>query len=167
MAKKDFSYVCNNCLEKFITWSGKCPNCGSWNSIEENLSIGSDSKINGKVIEGQGINNLNFNDQNNRLILTETHINNLLGGGLVKGSVILLAGEPGVGKSTLLLGLSNQLEGGAKLLYISAEESLNQLYMRAKRMNVKNQDLKLYSVNFADNIISTIKSKSFALITIY
>ncbi len=166
MAKKELRYVCNNCLESFLTWSGKCPNCGQWNSIEEKIELNKDSKIKGHLIESTKLDKINLNSENERIVLQEAQINNVFGGGIVKGSVTLLAGEPGIGKSTLLLGLADLVDPKYRILYVSAEESLSQIYLRSKRMNISNISLNLASNNSTDDIISTILTKEYDLVII-
>lgn len=166
MAKKELRYVCNNCLESFLTWSGKCPNCLKWNTIEEKIELNKNSKLNGQVIKTTKVDKIALNTANDRIKLNEPHISSVLGGGIVKGSVILLAGEPGIGKSTLLLGFSELVDPKCKILYVSAEESLSQIYIRSKRMNIKNTNLNIASNNSCDDIVSTIKNEQYDLVII-
>ncbi len=166
MVKKDLKYICNNCLEKFFTWSGKCPNCGEWNTIEEKIDLNKNSKIKGKIIESSNLSKIVLNNNTDRILLKEKQINTVFGGGIVKGSVTLVAGEPGIGKSTLLLGLADLIESKYKILYVSAEESLSQLYLRAKRMKVNNPNLNLASNNLTDDITSTIYEKKYDLVIV-
>lgn len=163
MAKSRVNYICNNCGAISSQWSGKCNSCNSWNSIEENVEVSSSSLDNKKHIKYDDI-SVAFKENEERIISNNKHINDLLGGGIVKGSVNLITGDPGIGKSTLLMQLCSMLE--TKVLYVSGEESLHQIALRAKRLNIVNNNVKLANSNSTDEIVNAINSKEFDLVII-
>jgi DNA repair protein RadA/Sms len=145
MAKIKTTYFCQNCGAESPKWVGKCPACGQWNTLVEEvvqkstaknqweISAASDSKIQPKKIADIALGaQKRINTQNNEL-------NRVLGGGLVPGSVVLLGGEPGIGKSTLLLQIALQIKN-QKVLYVSGEESEQQIRMRAERLDLALSD---------------------------
>lgn len=152
MAKQRSQFVCQQCGYSQISWAGKCPSCASWNSMvetsfreSENQSSGSKSKTS-RPIPLSSINK-------KILVRIQTNISELdraLGGGMVPGQVILIAGEPGIGKSTILLQLADKIE---KTLYVSGEESIHQIAVRADRLGVKNK-MNILETNDIDNVIS-------------
>lgn len=134
MAKSKSIYVCQNCGHQSPKWVGKCPSCNEWNSFVEEII--STSKPSSKAILSQS-KIFTYAEistaQNPRVDLKNTELNRVLGGGLVPGSIVLVGGEPGIGKSTLLLQITLSLN--AKILYISGEESLQQIKLRAERIS--------------------------------
>ncbi len=140
MAKDKTVYVCSNCGQESAKWIGRCPQCGEWNSFKE-LRIAADSG-NGNIISSLTSKStgtaraLKFNDISSkdepRIDMGDEELNRVLGGGLVRGSITLLGGEPGIGKSTL--SLQTVLHLNKKVLYVSGEESAHQLKMRAQRI---------------------------------
>ncbi len=144
MAKNKTIFVCNECGYESAKWLGKCPACGSWNSffeqkvVEEKHGIAKSKDL--KHNMPQKLNSY----QGKETIRTSTgfgEIDRVLGGGLVKGSLILLGGEPGIGKSTLILQICDKVQGDGKVLYVSGEESAEQIKMRADRLGIKNDDI--------------------------
>ena len=144
MAKNKTVFVCNECGYESSKWLGKCPACNSWNSFFEqkvvetksSLLSNSDKKIN----TPQTLNSY----QAKETIRTSTgfgELDRVLGGGLVKGSLILLGGEPGIGKSTLILQICDKVQGEGKVLYVSGEESAEQIKLRADRLGINNEDI--------------------------
>lgn len=149
------SFICQQCGYESPQWLGKCPSCGSWNSLVESAKVepSKSSKRSKAPHEApkklEEINNSSF-------IRAQTKIeefNRVLGGGVVPGSVVLLAGEPGIGKSTLLLEIIGQLGG----LYVSGEESLEQIKMRAQRLKIKGDSLLLLAENNIENIAEVLE----------
>tara|TARA_B100000242_G_scaffold67689_1_gene42187 strand:- start:108 stop:1466 length:1359 start_codon:yes stop_codon:yes gene_type:complete len=138
-SKTKITFSCSNCGAKYPKWLGQCKVCGEWNTISEEI-VNTKNKNDYKFIsktKAVDINDINYsNDQ--RIFFSENEINRVLGGGLVKGSVVLISGEPGIGKSTILL--QNSLSSSEKVLYISGEESSSQIKLRAHRItnNLKN-----------------------------
>ena len=142
MAKAKSVFVCNECGYESPKWLGKCPACGSWNTFFEQKIIenkNSSLKLNtnnGKANTPQKLNSYEAKET----IRTSTgfeELDRVLGGGLVKGSLILLGGEPGIGKSTLILQLCDKVQGDGQVLYVSGEESAEQIKLRADRLRNK------------------------------
>ena len=148
MAKVKSKYVCQQCGYESAGYLGKCPECGSWSSfIEEITTSSSEKKISAIITDScpVKINEITTN-QETRFATTISEFDRVLGGGIVQGSVILLAGDPGIGKSTLLLQTSGTLtNSGKKVLYTSAEESLSQIKLRAERLKITSDSLYIYS----------------------
>ena len=146
MAKSKTIFVCSECGNESSKWLGKCPACNSWNTFYEQKVVETKSssrnasnteKVNNKP---QTLNSY----QAKETIRTATGFNELdrvLGGGLVKGSLVLLGGEPGIGKSTLILQICDKIQGEGKVLYVSGEESAEQIKMRADRLGINNDDI--------------------------
>src|SRR5688500_1615532 len=124
MAKKDVKkYVCSSCGAESSSWSGKCFSCGEWNTLEEQLIINSANvKTGGRILKAQSVSKSLAKDHE-RLSTGILEVDSVLGGGIVAGSVNLIAGQPGIGKSTLLLQLAYVLSTKQPVLYVSAEES--------------------------------------------
>jgi DNA repair protein RadA/Sms len=168
MARKPASrYVCSNCGAITSSWSGKCPQCGEWNTLEEQLSAATvaGSVSRGQVLQPQSVDKLLKSD-NRRLSSGQAEIDGVLGGGIVAGSVNLLAGQPGIGKSTLLLQLAYAVAAKAPVLYISGEESAHQIGLRAARLGTQRSDLQLSTANSADDIAATIAAGQYSLVII-
>lgn len=153
MAKVKTKYVCQNCGYVNPKWLGKCPECLQWNTfleeVEEkktgkNQSISSISKNSAKVTK---INSIST-DREERFSTNISELDRVLGSGVIPGSLILVGGDPGIGKSTLLLQVSNNIaESGRKVLYVSGEENENQIKLRAKRLNANSENLYIYTEN--------------------
>ena len=144
MSKIKTTFVCNDCGSNFPKWQGQCTSCKSWNSISEevilkpkNNSWEKNNFDNVKTSTPQKISNIVYREED-RLVTIDTEFNRVLGGGIVPGSLILLGGEPGIGKSTLLLQVAIKLPYST--LYISGEESQSQIKMRANRMNYESDE---------------------------
>lgn len=167
MAKKDAKkFVCSNCGAESATWSGRCFNCGEWNTLEEQLVITSASvKGGGKALTPQSVSKTLAKDHE-RLMTGITEIDAVLGGGIVAGSVNLIAGQPGIGKSTLLLQLAHSLSQKQPVLYISAEESAHQIGIRAERLGASSKNLQLATSTSADDIAATIAASDYKLVII-
>jgi DNA repair protein RadA/Sms len=180
MAKKSTSsFVCQECGYDTPSWMGKCPECGQWNTLKEirNVAPLTSSIMQVSITAGDGtpkpLKEIVYSEKS-RIQTEYTELNTVLGGGIVKGSASLIAGDPGVGKSTLLLQLCLSLaEGGRKVLYISGEESAEQIKMRADRIMVQGQkgadknvnkknsadeNLLLVSMTNADAIVAQVES---------
>ncbi len=142
-------YICTKCDSQFSKWSGRCLECGAWASIvEQNQQTQQSNNI--KIIDL----NHKIQDKQPRFKININEINRVLGNGLVKASFILLGGEPGIGKSTLVLQLANSIKN---TLYISAEESAEQVLLRAKRLKINNPNIKILANNNLETIINTAK----------
>lgn len=144
MKKTKTTFFCQNCGTQYPKWVGQCKVCGEWNTIVEELVVmEKENKYNSSFTDKKPKNTIYriteiSSQEETRIITGNLELDNLLGGGIVPGSVILIGGEPGVGKSTLLLQISLQIS--KKVLYVSGEESNNQIKMRADRMEILNSD---------------------------
>jgi DNA repair protein RadA/Sms len=153
-------FQCEKCNYETSQWLGRCPSCGAWNSFikQERLDNNRILYKNGKENYAQPINHFQFSRENNRYQSGIQEFDRVLGGGVVSGSLILIGGEPGIGKSTLVLQIANQLAKNiGKSLYISAEESMKQLHLRAQRLSVDASQLYILSETDLDQIIAQIK----------
>ena len=163
--KNNIIFICENCGETAINWMGKCPSCNSWNTLKP-FTEPEENKINVKNI------NKNSNSIGDKALLTSIkkiktfdnvristeidELNGVLGGGIVSGSVILIGGEPGIGKSTLLLQVASNIAKKEKVFYFTGEESLEQIKLRADRLNIRDSDFLISSESNADNIVNTL-----------
>ena len=136
-------FVCNECGYESAKWMGKCPARNSWNTFfEEKLSTKVESgKREKKIQEAPKPLNSFVGQDAQRTSTGYAELDRVLGGGLVKGSLVLVGGEPGIGKSTLILQLCDKVKGEGKVLYVSGEESAEQIKLRADRLNIKNDDI--------------------------
>lgn len=168
MAKKPVTrYVCSNCGTATSSWSGKCPQCGEWNTLQEQLTAATiaGSVAHGKLLTPQSVATSVAKDQR-RLTSGMSEVDDVFGGGIVAGSVNLIAGQPGIGKSTLLLQLAYLIAANAPVLYISGEESAHQIGLRAERLGTLRSDLQLATSTSADDIAATIASGSYKLVVV-
>jgi len=143
MAKAKTIFVCSECGNESPKWLGKCPACNSWNTFYEQKieKYTETNKIEKKINNTPKPLNTYVGQEANRTSTGFSELDRVLGGGLVKGSLILLGGEPGIGKSTLILQLCEKVQGEGKVLYVSGEESAEQIKLRADRLEVKNDEL--------------------------
>lgn len=148
------------------SWMGRCSNCGEWNTLVEQLDAAQLASPAGRKIETSAVNTVARKDTVKRIDSGEESVNDVLGGGFVPGSVTLLAGQPGIGKSTLLLQLAYAASQDIPVLYISGEESVHQVGLRATRLGVKNSNLELASSTSADDIATTIADGSHKLVVV-
>ena len=154
MAKNKTIFVCNNCGYESTKWMGKCPACSEWNSFFEEKVVStknSSSKSNKEKVKPVELNKIEGRE-NARTSTGFEELDRVLGGGLVDGSLVLLGGEPGIGKSTLILQICNKIKTDGKVLYVSGEESAQQVKIRADRLNVKNDNLLFLSETDINNI---------------
>ncbi len=156
------SFYCKECGFESIKWLGQCPGCGSWNTFVEaekiSKVISNSLGINttAETIEPKSLNNIE-EVKEERIHTSISEFDNLLGGGIVKGSLSLIGGAPGIGKSTLLLQVVKSLgDNGIDILYVSGEESLNQIKLRANRIGKFSDKVKFISDTNMDAIISTV-----------
>lgn len=151
-------YVCQQCGYESTGWMGKCPECGTWNSLVETVVQSTATKgktKNSSVVRESNISPVSLSDiksmDTKRISTKISELDRVLGGGVVGGQVVLIAGNPGIGKSTLLLELSNNFEN---ILYICGEESPSQVAIRAKRLGVNNKSLQLLENTNVDEVVS-------------
>ena len=144
MAKSKTIFVCSECGNESSKWLGKCPACNSWNTFYEQKVVetkaGGHKDLNKSENKPQKLNSYEAKET----LRTSTgfgELDRVLGGGLVKGSLVLLGGEPGIGKSTLILQICDKIKGEGKVLYVSGEESAEQIKMRADRLGIHNDDI--------------------------
>lgn len=160
MAKNKTVFVCSGCGYESPKWMGKCPACNEWNSFYEEKVVSSSSSNSGKKREISKPIELNKIEgkSESKISTGFNELDRVLGGGLVNGSLILLGGEPGIGKSTLILQICNKIKTDGKVLYISGEESGEQIKLRADRLGVKNENLLFLSETNIENIEENILS---------
>ena len=143
MGKQTTIFVCSNCGNESPKWFGKCPACNEWNTCYEEKQ--NNTKTNGKTKNKETVEPMKLNSISKQEIKrTSTgfeELDRVLGGGLVKGSLTLLGGEPGIGKSTLILQICDKVKGEGKVLYVSGEESAEQIKIRADRLGINNEDI--------------------------
>jgi len=161
MAKAKTVYYCSNCGNQSSKWLGKCPVCGEWNTFVEEVIVKKDvrkSGVAGKLIKAKAtpIHKIETEEEN-RIDTKNSELNRVLGGGLVPGSIVLVGGEPGIGKSTLLLQVTMNLKGW-RTLYVSGEESYRQIKMRADRLKLENPEVYILNETFTGNIFSQIEA---------
>jgi DNA repair protein RadA/Sms len=159
-------YICSNCGATYSAWSGRCNNCGEWNSLQEQLEVNSaTATASGKKLASQSVKQAAAS-KTKRLASGIKEVDEVLGGGLVAGSVNLVAGQPGIGKSTLLLQLADSLAQNHNVLYVSGEESIRQVALRAERLGVKNTSLQLAVSTVANDIASTIGGGDYEIVIV-
>ena len=157
MAKVKSAFFCQNCGYETPKWLGKCPSCGEWNTFVEELvekntpQVVAFSTSSGRTAKAQQLNEVELSGEE-RIILPDKELNRVLGNGLVPGSLVLFGGEPGIGKSTLLLQLAIQLS--MKVLYVSGEESDQQIKMRAERIGTINENCYILTETNIQNIFT-------------
>lgn len=142
MAKEKTVFVCSECGYESPKWMGKCPACNQWNTFyEEKLTKGASSKYEKKKEVTPMVLNKLEGKEISRNSTGFSELDRVLGGGLVNGSLVLLGGEPGIGKSTLILQICDKIKGEGKVLYVSGEESAEQIKLRADRLEIHNEDI--------------------------
>jgi DNA repair protein RadA/Sms len=169
MAKSKTVFVCQNCGADSAKWIGRCPSCGEWNTYHEEIivpaSVHTPSFVSGQEKKKPMLLDNIRSDEKDRQKTGLTELDRILGGGMVSGSLILLGGEPGVGKSTLALQLALSLKG-RKILYVSGEESEEQISLRAKRIKKSNPECYILSETELESIITHSESLKPGLIII-
>ncbi|MBQ6394437.1 DNA repair protein RadA [Candidatus Saccharibacteria bacterium] len=171
--KSKTKFVCNNCGASFAKWSGKCENCGSWNTLTEQFTEETTKKfalaqgqVSGKKLKYESIKSIIPSDAKERLKTGFSDLDIVLGGGILLGSVNLLAGQPGIGKSTILMQICAEVSKTRPVLYISGEESAGQVKLRAKRLGASNDNLSFASSTSGNDIAKTIESGEFDLVIV-
>ena len=160
MAKVKRAYFCSDCGNETTKWMGKCPACGAWNTISEHIVARESSSVASRVASVPKSEPRKVQDieegTTRRIDIGNKEVNRVLGGGLVPGSLILLGGEPGIGKSTLSLQLA-LTENSLKTLYVSGEESAEQIKMRANRIGIRNTECTVFTETLLENIVAQIE----------
>jgi DNA repair protein RadA/Sms len=161
MAKAKTIFVCNSCGYESAKWLGKCPACNEWNSFyEEKIVKDKDGAfLADKKTKSTKPTTLNSVEGKEAIRISTGvgELDRVLGGGIVKGSLVLLGGEPGIGKSTLILQICDKMKGEGKVLYVSGEESAEQIKIRADRLNIKNEDILFLGETDIDIIAEAIQ----------
>ena len=168
MAKTSTQYVCQSCGAKSARWMGKCEQCNAWNSfLEETVAVSSGA---GKARPTSALRPQKLGDvETAKLPRFSTgigEVDQVLGGGIVPGAVMLLSGDPGIGKSTIVLQIAAHLGQHESILYVSGEESATQIKLRAERLNAKADGLELLTETNIDQIAATIEAGSYKLVII-
>ncbi len=175
MVKVKSRFVCQNCGSSFAKWAGRCENCGEWNSLLEQVapteaeakSALAKGAVSGKKLQAVSINTIEPSDSGSRLGTGFADLDTVLGGGILLGSVSLLAGQPGIGKSTLLMQICAHVSAaGHKVLYVSGEESAGQVKLRAVRLGATSDLLHFASSASGNDIAKTIEEGGYDLVIV-
>lgn len=154
-------YICNECGWETSKWVGKCAGCGAWNTMEESVTVATKGSVSVnlslKKADAKPLSQISLSDEE-RFITGISELDRVLGGGIVKGSVVLLSGDPGIGKSTILLQICNALQQDLKILYVSGEESAMQIKMRAGRLGVNSDSVSIMTETDVQAVCEYIKS---------
>jgi DNA repair protein RadA/Sms len=154
-------YVCRECGYESAKWLGKCPSCNAWNTLEEEIAVpvksGSVTRISASAASATPLSKISIGDEP-RYVTGIGELDRVLGGGIVKGSVTLLSGDPGIGKSTILLQICKALENNIKILYVSGEESAAQIKMRAGRLGAESDSVSVMTETDVLSVCEYIKS---------
>ena len=174
MVKAKSRYVCQNCGASFVKWAGRCENCGEWNTLVEQAGVVETEaktalargKVSGKALEAVSINTIEPSDAGSRLATSFPDLDAVLGGGILLGSVNLLAGQPGIGKSTLLMQICAAVASNHSVLYVSGEESAGQVKLRAVRLGASSDTLHFASSTSGNDIAKTIETCKYELVIV-
>ncbi|MGK2896412.1 MAG: DNA repair protein RadA [Candidatus Saccharimonadales bacterium] len=171
MVKTKTQFVCQNCGASYPKWTGKCENCGEWNTLVEQAPVAGGKSVvarsQGAVLKVQTMRSIETSDEKDRIKTGVGDLDTVLGGGILPGGVVLLAGQPGIGKSTLLLQVTSYIAGSMPVLYASGEESASQVKLRAQRLGADQHDqLSFVASTSADDIATTIRSGAYKLVII-
>lgn len=164
--KQKFIFACSQCGAQYPKWSGQCTDCGAWNSIVEEMAVAQTASKNPRILGFAGTELPKITKLSQVQINTETRfktssseLDRVLGGGLVTGSVVLIGGDPGIGKSTLLLQSLCQMSPSYNALYITGEESLEQVTLRSRRLGLPGDHLKLLADTNVERIIAVVQNE--------
>jgi DNA repair protein RadA/Sms len=174
MVKSKVNFVCQQCGISYPKWSGKCENCGQWNSLVEQEAprVAGKSAVakgvsSGTVLKAQTMRSIDIESSVERIATNISDLDAVLGGGIIPGGVLLLAGQPGMGKSTLLLQVAAETAAMKRVMYVSGEESAGQVRLRAERLGADKADkLEFIASTSADDIGATIRSGHYDLVII-
>lgn len=183
MVKKKSSFVCQQCGYESGKWFGKCPNCGSWGSLVETIQTQVSKAKSSRKADIKPVSLASISSKSTKRTLTKiSELDRVLGGGIVAGQVTLIAGEPGIGKSTLLLQVADKLAGVGKelgtrkkkkakdnelsnVVYVSGEESVSQIKIRADRLGIRNKNIQMLEETDIDRVILTAELLAGELLT--
>ena len=169
MARGNLIFVCNACRGETLKWQGQCPACGEWNSLEQRM-VGKSpaTRASGSMAEGAAPQPLGtaIRGIGERLGSGHEELDRVMGGGIVPGSVTLLGGDPGIGKSTLLLQVAAHVAGGRPVLYASGEESVSQIALRAQRLGIDGSRLEVVAETALESILALATQRQGALLVI-
>lgn len=171
MVKLKTQFVCQNCGATYPKWTGKCDNCGEWNTLVEQAAASFGKSVvarsTGKVLTPQTMSSISAEQTVTRMLTGFSDLDTVLGGGILPGGVLLMAGQPGIGKSTLLLQVASEIGKTLPVLYASGEESASQVKLRAERLGANTREqLHFVASTSADDIASTIRSGAYKLVVI-
>ena len=156
-------FICSECGYESAKWVGKCPGCNAWNTMEEEIAVQTKAssavyRTTQSVATARPLSEISFSDEP-RFVTGIAELDRVLGGGIVKGSVVLLSGDPGIGKSTILLQICNALQQSLKILYVSGEESAIQIKMRAGRIGVESDSVSIMTETDVQAVCEYIMSE--------
>ena len=166
-AKNKIVYICSNCGFESAKWAGKCPDCGEWNTMEESVKTavsaksaasGYSSSASTLLTRPLAISEIDTEDEH-RYHTGLSELDRVLGGGLVKGSLVLISGDPGIGKSTILLQICEYLGQKLRILYVSGEESARQIKLRAGRLGVSSPNLRILAETDVQLVVEHIRTE--------
>lgn len=173
MAKSRTQFICQNCGASYPKWTGKCDNCGEWNTLVEQAAVSqgksavAKSATSGHVLTPQTMQSIAIEETAKRMTTGYGDLDAVLGGGILPGGVMLMAGQPGIGKSTLLLQVASEVGKTQTVLYASGEESASQVKLRAERLGANTREqLHFVASTSADDIAATIRSGAYKLVII-
>ncbi len=164
MTKSRVKYICTNCGYESLKWMGKCPTCNEWNTFSEEI-VDSKKETRKRIVDGIKIANLNdiIEEEESRFKTNINEFDRVLGGGLIPGSVVLIGGDPGIGKSTLVMQAAAKMK--CSVLYATGEESIAQINLRAKRLKISSKNINLLPETDIEIVcVATEKTKSSVLI---
>jgi DNA repair protein RadA/Sms len=173
MAKTRTQFVCQNCGASYPKWTGRCENCGEWNTLVEQAPVSAGksavakSASSGRVLTPQTMRSISAEETMRRMSTGYDDLDVVLGGGILPGGVMLMAGQPGMGKSTLLLQVASNVAKAQPVLYASGEESASQVKLRAERLGANtSEQLHFVASTSADDIAATIRSGTYRFVII-
>lgn len=172
MVKTKTQFICQNCGSMHSKWSGRCDNCGEWNTLVEQVVQGGSSSVakgatSGKALKVESMKAVQSEESIVRMSTGEKDLDIVLGGGVLPGAVVLLAGQPGIGKSTLLLQVTAYIAKSQKVLYVSGEESSSQVKLRAERLGAESaEQLDFAASTSANDIAATVRGGAYDLVIV-
>lgn len=173
MSKVKNQFICQQCGAVYPKWTGKCDNCGEWNSLIEQVPLETGSNVlarssgKGAALKAMKLAEATGENLAERLSTGISDLDTVLGGGFLPGGVVLVAGQPGIGKSTLLAQISAHIAGSKSVLYVSGEESVSQVKLRAERLGAtKAKGLQLASSNSAEDIAASVQTGQYDLVIV-